>query len=1033
MRYRHCFCALLATLSALALITAGCGSHETSPPPPDKATSPVVRAAVALQESLLAAPLPPAAHAEAVRRYFHYSRLLSDSKQRAMARDAFFAEWTANPRDILLVEVAVVHGSRLGRPGEIQALLEAAAGSDTSAAIYHFVRGRRDWGVRAGAGAAFRRAAELAAAGEPLLAAWSQLRAARLDADEGRVDDGVARLARVLRPAWEAGGPTLTTILWLDFSLVTRRADRLNDALAAARMAEACALAAADPYQGNRARLALGNAQLQRGRPRAAAELFAACYTEAADSGWVRLQSNASGFLAMAAQAAGDLAGETAAVERLLAITRAHADTSGSVRAGTALANCLRRAGDLAAAERWLAWCDSVDAVWRATDMSRSIKQERAVLFNQIGRYAEAESLRANLGEDPSPERRREAAVLQQTHLIRQGIETNRPDLAYRALARAIELEPATLPRSPTFDTALHLALAAALLHARQGEYRLADAQLRAAEAREVRGNLRKKWFLADARGKVAREAGDVEAARAAFTRAAALADSLGEADLLRRSREHLSATLLEIRQYAVAESLVTDGLAAPEYWTRLHAHLATGMARAGRGDHDAALAAFAAADTVLGADPPADLGARLGLEQGRSLTAFGRWREAYAQLAAARRFIDGNPGSVTELGRSFNRRIRREIAEATLVLLRAQPRLADPAGAVAASREIAAWARGGQPAGVRGPRIEYFIGDQRAYAWATVGRQSGFLWADLPAPGSLADLVEAVITDMAYPDRDVDREAVRRLGAALLSPLADLWPQDTVLEIASDGFLAAVPWGALTWPGSAHAVLERGPLAITVGAAATEDAASRGSGLLAVGVDGEVEAGGPRLTQAEAEARAVAATWQDGSVALRVGAAGNLGELLPDGLRGYRVVHISSHARVYEGLDGHAAIHVAGSLGRPLTIDRIITAGTDADLVYLSSCEGARQHRSPARGVLSFADAFLAAGAGAVVATSVLMDDVAGRALAENFYRHWQTGKAGAVALRAALLDLRSTDPRWDHPFYWGFANLYTKPASPE
>ena len=48
----------------------------------------------------------------------------------------------------------------------------------------------------------------------------------------------------------------------------------------------------------------------------------------------------------------------------------------------------------------------------------------------------------------------------------------------------------------------------------------------------------------------------------------------------------------------------------------------------------------------------------------------------------------------------------------------------------------------------------------------------------------------------------------------------------------------------------------------------------------------------------------------------VRVGRDGSLADLLPNGLRGHRAIHISSHARVYEGLDGHSAIHVAGDRG---------------------------------------------------------------------------------------------------------------------
>ena len=1026
---------LLALLGVGVLLAAGCGRRDDSGPRVSAvvtANSPAVRAAVATQESLLAAPLPAAPHAREVRRYYHYSNLLHDPERRAAARDAFFLEWAAAPECAFLVEVGVIHGSRLGRRAESAALLEAAAGTDTSAAIFHFVQGRRDWGRRSGAGASFRRAADLAEDRDPLLAAWSHNRAARLDAAAGQIDAAYARLTRSLCPAWSAGGPVLSSALWRTISRIARSAGRLDDALAAAIMAEACAVAAGDGDQWTRSRLAIGRTHLQRGRYAAAADTFAACYTMAVDSGYVSLRTSATGLMAMVAQATGDLDREKAELRRLLKITRASADTNGMVRAAVALASGLRRAGDLSGARALIDWSDTVNTAWSAGDLTRTVRAQRAILLDQTGRYAAAESLWTLAVQDVESVPDRAQTIQLEINLIRQGLETNRPDLAYRALARARELDPEGLPRSQTFDTALHLMLAAAQLHARQGEYLLADAQMRRAEERSATANLQTAWFVSDTRGKVAREAGDGVTARRAIRRCVALADTLGEPDLMRRSRVRLGVALLADGRYAEAESLVSADRDAPEYWTRLNARLVTAMALAGGGDHGAALVAFAAADTVLGTDAPADLAVRLGLERGRSLAAVGRHHEAHDMFQAMRRTLDDPAAAATtELGQSFNRHIRREVAEALLGLLHDYPRNAGPPGAPAASREVAAWARRSTPTRTSGPRVEFFVGAARAFVWVTRGGGEAYHWEELPSPGELAELTEAVTTDLAYPGREVDVGATSRLGEALLGSLADRWPAETTLEIAPDGCLAAVPWAALPWPATGQPALQHGPLVITVGALAETRTAPVGNGLLAVGVDSGAVDGAPRLGQAEAEARAVAGAWQGGPVDLRVGAAGSLAGLLAGGLKGYRAIHISSHARVYEGADGHSAIHVAGDGALPLTIGQIVASHTDAELIYLSSCEGARRHRSAGRGVLSFADAFLAAGAGGVVATSVLVDDDAGRALAEAYYHHWLGGKERAAALRAALLELKELDPRWGHPFYWAFTNLYTRPTA--
>jgi CHAT domain-containing protein len=154
------------------------------------------------------------------------------------------------------------------------------------------------------------------------------------------------------------------------------------------------------------------------------------------------------------------------------------------------------------------------------------------------------------------------------------------------------------------------------------------------------------------------------------------------------------------------------------------------------------------------------------------------------------------------------------------------------------------------------------------------------------------------------------------------------------------------------------------------------------------------------------------------------------MADLLAGGLGRYRALHLATHARVYEGAEGHSTIRLAGAGDAPLTIDEIMACALSADVVYLSSCEGARRHRSAGRGVVSFAEAFLAAGAARVVASSILVEDDAGRALAEAFYRRWPAETSRAAALRAALREVRGQS-RWSHPFYWGFVSVYARPAS--
>jgi len=89
--------------------------------------------------------------------------------------------------------------------------------------------------------------------------------------------------------------------------------------------------------------------------------------------------------------------------------------------------------------------------------------------------------------------------------------------------------------------------------------------------------------------------------------------------------------------------------------------------------------------------------------------------------------------------------------------------------------------------------------------------------------------------------------------------------------------------------------------------------------------------------------------------------------------------------------------------------------------LVFLSCCE-AGGGRNAASGYAGLARSFLAAGAQNVVAPSIVIDDTAARSMAVTFYKHWLSGLQVPEALRLAQREMRDSDPRWAHPFYWAF-----------
>lgn len=1014
-----------------AIVLAACGGESGSGaahPLEDVAASPVVREAWEAQKMLLAGSAPPAPHEDEVRLYFRLRNLMDDPRQREDASARFLATWTAAPSHPLWIDFAVMKRRSLGHPDEVAALLAAGAGRDTTAAIHEFTRARLAWGRDRANPELFLDAVEAAAPGS-LLRVLAQTRAARTEQAADRIDDALDRLASILPAAWDLGGTALAAATWQDLSLVARQTGRLNDALLAAHAAKVCARATGMGYLDVRAGLAVGRVHLTRCEYRAALDTFAACRQVAADSGYYRWSKDAPGLMAQAARATGDTELEWMSLLAVHGTAAAATDTNGLVRVRIALGGVERRRGHWEEAEFLFNEAYAADAAGLDGRLRPLIDLEYANLLDQRGDYAAAESLVTAglaLGEDPA---QLSVALEAAIRLIRQGLETGRPGLAYRALAVARSLDPDSAPRSAALDPVLQLEAVAARLHARQGEHHLAAAALDRARERRDQASPDAAWYLAEAEGLVALAAEDRETARASFTTCEGLALEVGNPNTVRRCRVQLGAILLADGAPAAAESLFAGDLEAPEYWTRLNARLLSGMCRSRAGDPAAANLFFAGVDSLLGPDAPRDLLARLRLEQARVLAALGDPTAAADRLALARAIRSAATGDVqTDVGRSFNARIEREIVEETLILLDEHPGLPAVAeGPGDGTRRLLAWSRGAAaPPRHDGPLVEFFVGERRAYAWVTPDHDSPpFRWEVMDRK-RLAELVEAVLVDMSYPGRAVDGTAAAELGALLLEPALPFWAEGAVLGIKADGLLHGLPWPALVLP-EGEVALEHGPLVVVTDGPVSSRDGSPGDALLVLGTNSDTDRSTRRdLDRAESEAAAVAAAWP-GEVDLRLGGDVRWTDLRGGRAAGYRAIHIATHTRVYEGLDGRSSIHMAGTDSEvPLTLDEVSNLGADADLLYLSSCEGARRHRAAGQGTTSFAEAFLAGGAGSVVASSVLVDDVAASVLAQAFYRHWLEGKERAAALRAALLEVRDADPRWKHPFYWAFTCLY-------
>ena len=175
--------------------------------------------------------------------------------------------------------------------------------------------------------------------------------------------------------------------------------------------------------------------------------------------------------------------------------------------------------------------------------------------------------------------------------------------------------------------------------------------------------------------------------------------------------------------------------------------------------------------------------------------------------------------------------------------------------------------------------------------------------------------------------------------------------------------------------------------------------------------------AGDGPLAGAEAEVRRLASLYAGARKAIPAE-----GDALPplDRWRDYDVLHFGAHARVDDPSPWQSEIllHSVGG-GKNPRAAAIAAMDLPVRLVFLSSCRSAAGPYVSGEGILGLSNAFISAGAQAVVASLWAVDDGAAARFVDRFYKALAGGRTAAAALQEARASLRA-DPETDHPFHW-------------
>ena len=964
---------------------------------------------------------------------------IQNTATRQAAGDTLYAAWRADPENFLWIDLAAGYNYILRRKTDRNAMYALPALADTSTAVGSFVKGRRFYGYGS-RGEHFHRADSLATELNILQKTWLERRLATVESDNGDHLNAVRRLLSWLPQAREAGGQRLAVHLWRDVARFLSRADRLDDALHAVERAEQIAVDIGYHNLEIHCRLTRADIYEVRSEFNAAIDLYDEVIEQSQQLGSSWHMINSLNKAASLFGELGDMEGLLSCDSRNLQQALAANDSLNVPRSMMNVANDYRQAGELDSclvyqtrARHW------VEAYRDKRNMAVFPRLE-AEYYLQIGDYAAGDSLLA-LASDRS---RGSGTAVDEAELllalVRKGLESDQPSVAYRALSRLDVIRPALHDTRPDQNFLAELAIASTDFYGRQGEFHRAFRSLeRAEEAVSAGGGEGKLWDFHRCKGELALRRGDDISASRSFKLCLDLADPVRWPARAAQARSQLGRLLLKQGLHTRAAELFApvskDSSFGGRFHTRLSSLLYQGMAFAGSGQYETATSTYRRALDLCTPHTPANLVAHLNLELSRTLSAMELWTEAEAALeqSQALAWRRSRSRSLTEV-QQVGWDLRRNIVEAMVGMAMDRPGSGPDQREVLSLLKLADGLRSqnsgpwelAKPAD-SGVIASYFVGVDRSCLW--VGTSRGWTLHNLPGGDELAVLAAPVLSDLQDPNRAVSNLAVNQMAQVILEPILSSWQADALLVVVPDGVLHVLPWAVLPLDNE-RMLIEHGPLVTGATTAAAVHVQLPRTGrpvgrLLAVGVDSDSASDGLQLStlrQAESEAIGIAKTWQGGDADLRTGGQGDWGALNESELAGYQVIHIASHAVAHAGANGAATLRLAGTLGsEPLTVQTVRGLRLEADLVYLSCCETAGGTAGGGGAVADFAHAFLKAGAGAVVASPFRVDDEASAGLAQLFYQHWQSGLGHGEALRQAQLELMKKEGRrWRHPYYW-------------
>jgi CHAT domain-containing protein/Tfp pilus assembly protein PilF len=520
-------------------------------------------------------------------------------------------------------------------------------------------------------------------------------------------------------------------------------------------------------------------------------------------------------------------------------------------------------------------------------------------------------------------------------------------------------------------------------------------------------------------RGRLARDAGDLDAALAAHGEALALADAarLGPEEahaLAELGWDRLAGGDAQGALALFERALGSPAIAAsPEAAAAIRAGIA--RAREVRGEISSASEeddrAVAAIESIRLRDLPEPR--RLGFWRLRQ----GVFRDA---IALRHRLLEAT-GDDAHAARALE--LAEQSRSRTLLDLLGRGVVPAGPGGEAGAASVARLRAGlpGDDAGL----VAYVLAEPRS--WAFVLTRDECRMFALPGRAEIERAARAwrrrVASSDPYGRRA--REDAARLGRMLLGPLAAAIAPLRRLLVAGDGVLHLVPFEALEHDRArllleSHVVSYAPSLSVAVALHARHAGRARLSPRLLAYAAPSSDLG--PLPLARVEASRIAALFPAGGAVLRAGEDASESWLKRTGGREFGALHFATHGRYDDRAPGRSGLVLAPGGGEDglLQVREIASLALRARLVSLSACETGLGEMVSGEGVVGLARGFLDAGADAVAMTLWRIPDASTADLMTRFYGGLRAGRRAAEALREAKLELLRGRPGREAPFHW-------------